>query len=200
MPYLRGTKSTVGSYSKPSFQNQLNLLKRKVNQNTPSKSNHQRQYILTAVAAGITGATINVTEDFVGAVEYRDLINGDSFTNHTLRLSIKVRPEVTAFRVVVYTPKVTSSTYAVPTTDNEFTRFLDPAAFTIYHDSWVNRQADLDESIFFRNINLRRMRTIDNGSSGVLEKGNLRVCLMWNKGGGTTVPAHVSTMLVVSDK
>jgi len=192
--------SGPSTYKKPSIQNQLNVLKRKVARNTPAKVNHQRQYGLTAVPAGVTGANINVTDDFIASSEYRDLVNGDAFTNHMLRLCIKVKPDVTAFRVIVYSPKVTSSSYAIPTSDNNLTRYPDPAAFTVYHDSWVTRQADLDETIFFKNVNLRRLTTVYNGSSSTLEKGAIRVMVEWNKGGGTTVPGHISTMLVLSDK
>jgi len=200
MPYLRGAKSLTKYPAPASVQNQLNQLKRKVAQNTPAKVNHQRQYALSPAPSGVSGANINVTDDFISATEYRDLVNGDSYTNHTLRLCIKVKPEVSAFRVIVYSPKVTSSSYAIPTSDNNLTRYPDPAAFAVYHDSWVTRQADLDESIFFKNINLRRLTTVYNGSSSTLEKGAIRVMVEWSKGGGSTVPGHITTMLILSDK
>lgn len=201
MPYLRG--STKAKYSKPSattIQNQINVLKRKVAQNA-SQKNFIRQNLTAVAAGGTSGSNYNLTSDFIATATYRDYVNGDKFANHWVKLSLLSEIDVTALRIIVYTPKKTGTSFSVPTTAAELALIPDPAAFTIFMDRWINPyESTLSRSGHHMLVNLRRMVTDYNGSSSTLEKGEVKVWIGWSKTSGSSTVMNCQTMLCVSDK
>lgn len=197
MPYLRGTKTNT--VVKPSYQQQLNQLKRKVANNTAYKQYSQTSWSTGTITAGAYGIDLPITTDFIAKSNFSDLINGDKWANHYLKISGFWTAGVTAARIIVYTAKKTGTVITNPTTQLEFGRILDPAAFSILYDGYINRQADLAVTAFHKTINLRNLVTINNLSSGVLERGDIHV-LMSCMTTSTNIPFYVNTQLCFSDK
>jgi len=197
MPYLRGTKTTA-KYVKPTFQNQLNMLKRQVARNTPAKTYWQNDYSFTA-AAGVRGTDCPLSVDFIANATYRDNINGDIFKNHWVRLGLTTPNGVDAVRVIVYTAKKTGQVYNAGTSMATFIRGLDPAAWNIYHDEIYQPVID-GRQTFVRKVNLRGVNTIYNASSSTLEKGDIRICIVTDKSTVSSLCFELNAQLCISDK
>jgi len=190
--------SSNAKYAKPTLQNQLNVLKRQVARNTPSKEYWQNDY--TAVAAmGILGTDIPISVDFIANATYRDNINGDRFANHWLRLGITIPNGVDTVRIIVYTAKKTGQVYNAGTSLATFVRALDPAAWNIFHDEIYQPVLD-GRQTFSRKVKLRGVNTIYNASSSVLERGDIRVAIITDKSTVSSTVFNLNAQLCYSDK
>lgn len=198
--YLRGRSKSAkyASYSAPTYQNQINVLKRQINKQKPAKVYYREAYE-TSASAGFGHTDHNLTGDFIASTNFRSLVNGDRWNNVYLRLNAVVDKTCNSFRVIVYVPKVTGASYNPGTTVSDIPRILDPAAFWVLADVMVDLKADLGDPSFQRLVKLNNLMTIYNTSSGVLEKGQIRMCCIWNKT-TTAVPYHISAMLCMTDK
>lgn len=198
--YLRGSynRRMPGGYEKPSIQNQVNLLKRQVAKNSPEKRYFREAYTNTA-PAGVSGADLPITSNFVADASFRNNVNGDKWRNHFLKLSGIVDDENLTFRVIVYVPRKTGNTIALPTVASDIPLLHDPSAFWIIDDFYVQKTAQVTDVGWNRVVNLRGLESIYNQDSSILEKGSIRIQLRWNKT-GVAIPYYLSTMLCISDK
>lgn len=187
------------SSKKASYQDQIDYLKRRVSRNTAYKQYSQTAWTVGSISPGAYGIDIPVTTDFIAKPKFGELINGDKWTNHYLKISGFWTTGVTAGRITVYTAKKTGAVIAPPTTELEFGRILDPAAFSVLYDGYINRQSDLAVTAFHKYVSLRNLVTINNISSGVLERGDIHV-LMSCMSTSANIPFYVNTQLCFSDK
>lgn len=198
MPYLRGSIKKVPTYAKPNVQAQLNRLSRQVARNKPSRCYFRATYEGVA-AAGVGFSDHVITDDLIASSSFAANVGGDEFNQLYLKLNGLVDFQTSAFRIVVYRPIKTDTTYAGPITKLDMPRILDPAAFHVYADFWVNSTEASSDRGYSRFINLRNLLTIYNRSSSNLEKGDIHIQFMWEK--TTTAATHqTSVQLCYADK
>jgi len=195
-----GLKPPGSSKSAP-YQAQIDALRRRVAQNTAAKSFFTSTQTFSS-ATGVAGVTYNLTSLFTASGQFRDYVTGDKYINNWLRLNFLVQQNISAFRFVVYTPKKTTTDFLPsPTTTSDLTIVPDPAAFTVWHDEYINPPDTFNSDCGIRRtINLRRLMTIYNESSSVLERGEVKLWVGVAKSSGFSVAFDVGTMLALQDK
>ena len=201
MPYLRGsTKKGPSSYSKPSIQNQLNTLKRQVGRNTPAKEFWRKTYAKAPVGAGHNQTTIDLTSDFINNVNFRDTVNGDKFNNWWGHLNITSVAGVKNCRIVAYVPKKPGTTWAPALSGSGYVDHADPHAFWVIADRQMTLEQTTYPSTMKVRLNLRGMQTLYNTSSSVLERGDIRILIMWDTVNTSGTDVFLGAQLCVSDK
>lgn len=197
MPYLRGSKTT-SKYSAPTVQNQIAALNRKINRQRPAKC-YFRALLQPAASAGVGFNEVTVSSSIIADGEYRNNVTGDVYINKWIKLNGISDLSTEVLRVVVYRPLKTGNSYTGPVTQGDLVRLLDPAAFHVYHDSFVNKTSETNDHGYKRFINLGNLRTVYNGSASSLESGDLRVMWMWKKT-NSAVPHDTSLQICYTDK
>jgi len=181
MPYLRGTKkAAVAKFAAPTIRNELDRLKRQVARNTASPDHFIRIVPLQG-EEGVEFHRIDIpfTTTFTTDAKYRDSITGDKYYNNWIKLKFhSINPACNALRVVVYSPKVTTAEFIPEQTVTGFVTPPDPAAFRVYYDQMIQNPNSLQPLYMQRLVNLRKTITEFNGSSNILERGNIRICLL----------------------
>lgn len=200
MAYLRGTVNK--SFTTPKYttlRNEVEVLKRRVGANTARKVYFRSpKTIVGTGSAGYLRTEWSVTDLFVADSNFRNDINGDRWKNHWLKLKYSSdTAAVLQVRLIVYSPKIAGASFN-PTPDIAgFNLPLDPTAFTVYYDKHINNPNAINPYHFDRWVKLN-MSSLYNGSSGVLEKGDVRVMVQFqnitNLNGG-----QMYTQLAVTD-
>ena len=176
---LRGARSLYNLYNATRpvvgspltrVQNQVNILRRTVARQAPQTSNWSKIYSWTTPATvGFQTYDIPITTDFIASSDYTNSVLGDFYRNKFLQLKLDCEPVVPKYRIIVYWSRKAGNTSGV----GDFAFTLDPAAFTVIHDSMVFPN-QLAGTKFIR-LNLRGKMTNYNQSSSTLEYGDLRV-------------------------
>lgn len=185
-------------YSPPTIRNELDRLKRKVARNSPSPNFFQRTTTLNEATSGYHHENVNVSEIFTNDASYRDYITGDTYANRWLKFHYTSgSSSLGQFRLIVYSPKVASTEFNPSDSPSGFVTQLDPSAFTVFYDSMKVNPNSIQPLHFSQFVSLRNIITEYNGSSSIMEKGNIRVCCIWdntNSGNGGTLGWQLSTL------
>lgn len=202
MPYLRGSLSRKSTQAKPqSLKNEIQILKRRVASVTPRRVYFRApKSVLGAGSPGYLYREWSITNDFIANDNFRDDINGDRWRNHWVKLMYTSETSaVVQLRFIVYSPKKAGAAFVPPLTSEGFTTPLDPSAFTVYYDDYIQNYNSIHPHYVKRMVKLG-FNTLYNGSSdpGVLEKGDVRILVFFdndtNLNGG-----QMYTQLCVSD-
>jgi len=184
MPYLRGTKrgsvsqSALSAVRPATLQNQINKLKQDVGKNKPGIEYYREQVNLSHTTEPWSVETFTPTESFIASSDYRNTINGDRFTNHRLRVYLHTQLSVESARLCIYVPKRPDQSFEPPNNDLGFVTVPDPAAFWVLSDNYIRADDSATPRHFMRDVSLRGMITLNNVSSSVLEKGNIKILVM----------------------
>lgn len=197
MPYLRGNNlRKTATYVKPTLQNQINTLKRRVGKNKAAKSYFRVQYSDSPVSSGVGSSDHSLTNSFIGGSNFRNYVNGDSWTNVGLRLRGVCSMNVITFRVIVYVPKKPGNGLTSSLVKSDLARILDPAAYWVLSDEFIRSDT---AGTFQRYINFKGLQTIYNTDSTVLERGDVRIYFAWDTA-ASGVTHNTSAQLCITDK
>lgn len=205
MGYLRGSipqsfssRQKRATYVKPTIQNQINQLSRRVGQNQPAKNYFRTSYTDTAILTGVGSTDSSLTNDFIAGTNFRNYVNGDTWSNVGLRIRGVIENAADTFRVIVYVPKKTGNGLTASAVKSDMARILDPAAFWVLTDFYVERQS-VARGTYDKYISLKNLQTIYNTDSTVLERGDIRIYIAWDAS-STGLVHHTSAQLCVRDK
>lgn len=176
MPGLRGTQKKVYSASK-SIDYKLLQLQRQVNSQKPSIETYRASHNYTTTGL-YTRIDRNLTNDFKNATLYSDVVLGDRFRNHLLRLNLNSSGNMKQIRVVVYYSKRPGTAFSPSADDTGFNQPADPAAHkTLFDRTFVPNYSggSISPQMY---INLKNWITIVNRTSDTIEKGELHVMVM----------------------
>lgn len=201
MPYLRGSFKKP-TYKKASLENKVARLQRQVGRNTAGKEYFRNSVQLVAIGSGYNSQDIDLTQSIISNARFRDVINGDRWYNRSINFRSVLFPDVSACRFVLYSCKKASTFFNPATSAEGFTTPLDPAAFTVYKDFYVTMHDQTERATINENLSLRSLMTIYNDSSTVLEKGQIRIHMMWYDPGttGGSINGNAHWQLCVQDK
>lgn len=173
MPYGRTPRAP-----KQTVQNQIDQLKYKVARNKPETQYFKADGIAqTSTTLNPEFFTISITDALItethGSTSFRDMVLGDRWNNLYLKLNFIFEfVNSPIFRVVVYHSALADSTW----NPSSITAHVDPAAFTVLHDEFIQNSGDATQrKTLARKVNLRGLTSVYNGNSGVFEKGRLRM-------------------------
>lgn len=193
-PALRGTARAIKSstsYRKPSYQTQINKLKRQVAHNKRELVRHTIDGTLTPAGTGLILTQIAVTGDIKNAATFRDDITGSKWRNVYMDVSCKVPSDFTGFRMIVYVPKKPGQRFSPAT--QAFTKQLDPNfAWTVADQRYT--PDTMDNRVFRTRVNLKSLKTIYNDDLSVLEKGEV-VVLFIHQGSTTSYDYSIQAMI-----
>lgn len=151
-------------------QQQIIQLRRLVARNTPQVSNwNYYTALVTAASVGVQSFSINTTALFTASADFDAQVIGDRFLNHSLYFSANFPTDVERARVIIYWCRKAENVSSV----NTFVESLDPAAHIVVYDRCFFPK--VGASVFRTKINLKKVMTVYNKSSDVLEKGDLRI-------------------------
>lgn len=175
--HFRKWKSSYRPSTKPSLQNQVDVLKRKVSRNTP-----ETQYFQDLTSELIIGNVnqsfeVNVTDSLINTANFRDLVTGDKWINKSLQFHFDPHHNTGMCRLVIYQPKKVGQRFQPVGTTAAYERYPDPSAFRVFYDhSWEpTRDNELRKK---GSINLGNMMTTYNSDSSTLERGEIIVMFM----------------------
>lgn len=210
MPFLRGSIKPsykihgLSSGRPASISTKLRRLERKVNQQRPEIRYFQENINHSSgVASGVYTDDQSVTSYMVAASPFfRDNVSGDKWKN--LSLLIKAASETSSLdrmRIQVYVPVRPGSTASTVTnTPADFTIQQDPSDIKLLYDrTWDATGFDgfITPTVFVK----LGFESVLNSSSGILEKGNIRVRITYETNVGSLSPAmRWSMKLAFHDK
>lgn len=199
-PRLRGTgaaRYAKFTYKPATLQNQVDALRRKVNQQKP-----ETQYwldtkrVVTTVASGYEEATYTLTQLFIANTNFRSQVLGDRWQNVMLRLNLAAFfQNITQARIIVYAAKK-------PATTMTFTDVLgipDPNAFTIFWDEFILADHATQKKEIKRMIPLN-VQTLYNTDTAVLERGDIKMLLMLQSSSSSQTAFEYRSMLKFHNK
>lgn len=179
-PYPGKKKPFAGP---PTLQNELYRLKRKVARITPGLNYFTRTATLSSSEIAPFSyhvVTVTPTEDFIADAAYRTLITGDDFLNKFIKLKYTGNTTVIQqVRIVVYVPMKPTTLFQPQSDASGFVTIPDPNAFRVLYDSMKVNPNSLQPLHWQHTIQLRNLMTVYNGSSSTIEKGNLKICVMY---------------------
>lgn len=186
-----------------SLQQQVNSLRRQVARNTNSPYFYR---VLTTFNSG--GATtwktdqFNLTDSFVTSTTYHDNITGDKFINNNLHLLVDLKQDTTKCRMIVYIPKNPDVNYNPGAGQSGFMSHPDPNSFWVLKDVYINHDDDVHDTSRQFSINLRGQHSIYNTDNNIIEKGNVKVFMIYyNVASSSSLPAvSIGHRLSVTDK
>lgn len=179
MGYLRGTKGTSNTVvvrtSRPkTVKEEIRALKRKVALYRNAPHFHSVRSTLNSAGAGSWSQfELDITNAFVTSSTYHDNVTGDEYLNNSLQTKIDVGQDVAKCRMIVYVPKNPLVKF-IPSNDQagHITQ-PDPNSFWILKDVYINHNTDVFNTATTYWCNLRKMRTVFNTDSDIVEKGRV---------------------------
>jgi hypothetical protein len=162
----------------PTLQNQISQLKAQVSSQKP-----ETQYFRisnTISSSGTSDAQVNllVTDSLLNDPSFRDNVTGDRWTNLSLDFNAYIFPDCTKARFLIYVPKKAGQRF-VPTTE-QYVQHPDPSAFWVLSDDRINFETDSRNTSYHKRVNLRKLKTVFNSSSSVLERGEVVMAIMYD--------------------
>lgn len=199
MPYLRGNKKQ-SKYRRPTLEEKLAYLERRINANTRAKANLHQNYTMTSAGVGYQLHTLNVTTDTINDALFRPIVNGDRFVNHYLRVNVVAHTNASIARVLVYSPSKPNTSFVPATSALGLCTNPDFEAFRVLKDTVINKPTSTSTKMHQIYVPLRNMVSIYNWSSGVLEKGEIKIMVLYHAAAGSVTCVEARTEHVFSDK
>lgn len=209
MGYLRGTKgqstqNVVRVYRSPkTLSQEIKSLKRQValNRNAP----HYYRAITTLNSSGAAAwsfETIDLTGNFTSTATYHDNVTGDEYLNNNLQLKVDVKNDVIKCRMIVYVSKNPLVTFTPAASITGYMTQPDPNSFWILKDVYLNHQNDVFDTSTTYWMNMKKMKTIFNTDSNIVEKGRIRICFVYfnQSSPASSVAINCSQQLSITDK
>lgn len=203
---LRGARSLYNMYNATRpvvgspltrVQNQVNLLRRTVARQAPQISNfYWGPFTFTTPAtSGYHATTVNITNDFTSSTDFDAQVIGDRFLNVSNLMRFDADITFTKFRVIFYWAKKAGNSTSIAT----FVDSLDPAAFTVIFDRTYYPTKNGGTCPAIR-LNLKRIQTIYNKSSDVLERGDLKCRIIVDNPTAAARSISVQNRLFIQNK
>lgn len=180
MAALRGTwrkeqinKALAG---RPTYQNQIDALRRKVNSQKP-----ETQYFRVAgnhTSSGTAVEQVNhlVTSSLISSTNFRDKVTGDAWCNKLLKLKLNFDEDCEYARVLVYVPKKAGERFA-PSTYSTVTH-PDPSSFWVIADFYVNHLDATTNHCLSKVMSLARLKTIYDSNAAEITKGEIVISVI----------------------
>lgn len=209
MGYLRGTKGSSTqnivrvSRSPKTLSQEVRALKRRVALNTNAPHYYRALTAFNSSGASAwTVETLDITGNFTSTSTYHDNVTGDEYLNNNLQLKVDVKNDVLKCRMVVYVSKNPLVTFNPSAGLTGFMTQPDPNSFWILKDVYINHQTDVFDTSTTYWMNLQKMKTIFNTESNIVEKGRIRVCLIYfnQSSPSGTATIQLGQQLSVTDK
>ena len=181
---------------------EVSALKRKVALNTPSPYYFRTTTTFLSGTAGVPKVDgYDVTNNFVISDTYHDNVTGDKFINNSLHITLTKLRSVYQLRMIVYVPKNPDVIYTPESSQKGLVAHPDPNSFWVLKDVYINdRNQFIDDSRQWF-INLRKLQTTFNTDLKIIEKGRIRILLMYNTTGDSqTECLYLGTRLSITDK
>lgn len=210
MGYLRGTKGSENRVVSVSRQRgpktlyqEIQALKR--NQALYRNAPHYFELETTLNSDGPATwsvKTVDITNAFVTSSTYHDNVTGDEYLNNSLQTKVDVSNDVAKCRMIIYVSKNPAVSFTPAATQSGFTTQPDPNSFWILKDVYINHNTDVFSTSTTYWCNLRKLKSIYNTDSNILEKGRVRVLFHYLN---TTTPSAsgtiwMSNQLSITDK
>lgn len=177
---LRGTR-TKAQYAqmatRPTLQNQITALKRKVAQQKP-----ETQYFRvsgthdSSTTPGVAQVSYLPTSSLISSLLFRDNVTGDHWANSYLKFKMFMEPDCKLCRIICYVPRKSGSRFTPGS--NQLTSIVDPSSFWVVGDHYLTHDAAGVHTARTFNWNLRKLRTIYDSNSAAIEKGEIVITVL----------------------
>lgn len=185
MGYLRGTvkrERAIASANAKDNAFRLNWLERKVQRRRQELQDRHVTGTHVSTASNTNVLNFSPTSALIASSGFRSKIIGDQWYNHSLHAKIRglgdttaSGPGVTSIRAIIYVPRKQGTTF-VPVS---FCETVDKSRFRVYAERTSVLQSNGGDCYVDLYANLKDLITWYDTSSTTLEKGEIKLCVIW---------------------